>query len=156
MCAILDADVVSAVFTNDPAPGAREFKRWIESGGGRLAVGGRLRRELARHGPFKEWLREALLGGAVRDVPDPLVNEEEGKLAAREEPRSNDQHVLALARLSGARLLYSRDEALREDFRNEKLVANPRGKLYPEGKGAECRRWLLRQPRLCARFSPAP
>ena len=30
------------------------------------------------------------------------------------------------------------------------LLADPRGKLYPESKGAECRRWLLRQQRLCA------
>ena len=150
MCAILDADVVSAVFTRDPEPGAREFKSWVESGSGRLAVGGRLRRELARNGQFKEWLRQALLRGDVRDVPDPLVDEEAAKLASREEPRSNDRHVLALARLSGARLLYSRDRALREDFKNGKLVANPRGKLYPERKGADCRRWLIRQPRLCA------
>ena len=27
---------------------------------------------------------------------------------------------------------------------------SPRGKLYPEGKGADCRRWLLQQQRLCA------
>ena len=78
MCAILDADVASAVFTGDPAPGAREFRRWIESGRGRLAVGGRLRKELA-------------------------VN-----------------------------------------------LADPRGKLYPESMGAGCRRWLLKQRRLCA------
>ena len=150
MCAILDADAVSAVFTGDPAPGAREFRRWIESGRGRLAVGGRLRKELAVNGAFREWLRQALLRGNVRDTPDRRVDDEARALASREDLRSNDQHVLALARLSGARLLYSRDEALREDFRNVKLVAGPRGKLYPEGKGAECRRWLLKQQRLCA------
>ena len=150
MCAILDADAVSAVFTEDPAPGAREFRRWIESARGRLAIGGRLRKELAVNTAFKKWLREALLRGSVRDTPDRRVNDEARALASRENLRSNDQHVLALARLSGARLLYSRDKALREDFRNEKILGDPRGKLYPEGKGAECHRWLLRQQRLCA------
>ncbi len=150
MCAILDASAVSAVFTSDPPPGAREFRLWIESGRGRLTVGGRLRQELTSHESFREWLRQALLRGSAKDIPDALVNEEAHVLASQETVRSNDQHVLALARLSGARLLYSRDEALREDFKNEKHLADPRGKVYPEGKGSECRRWLLRQPRLCA------
>lgn len=113
-------------------------------------VGGRLRKELAANRAFKEWLRQALLRGSVRDTPDRRVDDEARALASREDLRSNDQHVLALARLSGARLLYSRDEALREDFRNKNLLADPRGKLYPEGKGADCRRWLLQQQRLCA------
>ena len=99
---------------------------------------------------FREWLRQGLLRGSVRDTPDRQVDDEARALASSEDLRSNDRHVLALARLSGARLLYSRDEALRDDFRNVKLLAGPRGKLYPENMGAGCRRWLLRQQRLCA------
>ena len=151
MCAILDASVVTAVFGGDAPPGAREFRRWIDSGRGRLAVGGLLRRELSSNDLFKSWLQQALLRGRARNVADDEVDREAAALEARESCRSNDEHVVALARLSGARLLYSRDHDLREDFKDARLLKAPRGKVYPENQGAKCRRWLLRQPDLCAR-----
>jgi len=86
----------------------------------------------------------------VANVADSLVDDEARTLSKEACCRSNDEHVLALARLGGARLLYSRDEALREDFKDVRLLANPRGKLYPETKGAACRLWLQRQRRLCS------
>ncbi|MDE0306934.1 MAG: hypothetical protein OXI87_18940 [Albidovulum sp.] len=49
---------------------------------------------------------------------------------------SNDQHVLALARISGARLLYTNDQKLMDDFKNTELVSTPKGKVYrtpPDG-----------------------
>ena len=47
---------------------------------------------------------------------------------------SNDVHVLALALVSGARLLYTNDAALIMDFKNSKVIANPRGKVYTTSK----------------------
>ena len=44
--------------------------------------------------------------------------------------RSDDEHVLALAVVSGARLLYTNDTALIADFKNREIIANPRGKVY--------------------------
>ena len=44
--------------------------------------------------------------------------------------QSNDAHVIALAQLSGARLLYTNDGDLQKDFRNKNLVDNPEGKVY--------------------------
>ena len=43
---------------------------------------------------------------------------------------SNDEHVIALALVSGARLLYTNDQALIDDFGNREIVAGPRGKVY--------------------------
>ena len=43
--------------------------------------------------------------------------------------KSNDPHVLALALVSGARLLYSNDPDLIEDFKNPEIISNPRGKV---------------------------
>ncbi len=43
---------------------------------------------------------------------------------------SNDAHVIALARVSGARILFCRDTALEKDFRNPSVINNPRGKIY--------------------------
>ena len=150
MCAILDANVANVVFRADCPPGARAFRDWLDSGKGRLAIGGLLRSELSRSEKIKAWLQQALLSGGARSVPDEIVDQEAAELAANESLRSNDEHVLALARLSGARLLYSRDQALHDDFKDTRLVDKPRGKIYPESRGADCRRWLLRQPNLCA------
>ena len=44
--------------------------------------------------------------------------------------QSNDLHVLALAQVSGARLLYSNDLSLHQDFGNRDLISRPRGKIY--------------------------
>ena len=44
--------------------------------------------------------------------------------------KSDDPHVIALAQVSGARLLYTNDEDLQKDFRNTNLVNNPSGKVY--------------------------
>lgn len=150
MCAILDANVAGVVFGPDCGPAGREFRRWIEQGTGRLAVGGLLRRELSAHRGFQQWLRQALLSGRAASVSDEQVDRKAKMLQEQDACRSDDEHVLALASLSGARLLYSRDRKLQRDFKDPKLLNSPRGKVYPEQRGAQCRRWLQRQPDLCA------
>ncbi len=150
MCTILDNDVVAAVFRPDPCPGAREFKRWIEAGGARLVVGGKNLRELCENRAFRAWLQEALRQSKATSVPDSRVDKEAESLRQSASFKSNDEHVLALARLSGARLLYSRDGPLGDDFKDVRLLGKPRGKVYPEKKGAGCRRWLQSQQNLCA------
>ena len=44
--------------------------------------------------------------------------------------KSDDPHIIALAQVSGARLLYSNDKSLQQDFKNKDLINNPRGKVY--------------------------
>jgi len=135
VCAILDASVVAAVFRPDPPPGAREFRRWLESGRGRLAIGGKLRKELSASREFKAWLQQAILRGGVANVPDALVDDEARSLSEEACCSSNDEHVLALARLGGARLLYSRDEALREDFKGRPVRGKPSGQALSGDEG---------------------
>ena len=48
--------------------------------------------------------------------------------------KSNDHHVLALARISKARLLYSSDEGLHEDFKNTEIIPSPKGHIYQDKK----------------------
>ncbi len=130
MCAILDNDVVHEVFgQNRPAAG-KAFFDWIDSGGGRLVGGGRLFRELVRNENFRAWWQAATASGRVDRVGDEVVEAETVRLAARKACRSNDPHVIALALVSGARLLYSNDRRLGDDFRNRKLIGNPPGKVY--------------------------
>ena len=61
--------------------------------------------------------------------------------------KSDDHHVIALAQLSGARLLYSNDSALHDDFGNKSLIDQPRGRIYSTKESSTFRnvhRHLLR------------
>lgn len=121
MCAILDNDVVHQVFgRNRPAAG-KAFFDWIDSGRGRLVGGGRLFEELAHNENFRLWWQAATLSGRVERVGDEAVEAETVRLAKQKACGSNDAHVIALALVSGARLLYSNDKDLGDDFRNHKL-----------------------------------
>ena len=57
---------------------------------------------------------------AVEEVREQELREQEQALAA--DIRSNDPHVLALARVSGARLLYAEDGDLMTDFKDKRFV----------------------------------
>ena len=66
--------------------------------------------------------------------------------------KSNDVHVLALALVSGARLLYTNDTALIDDFGNREIVARPRGKIYTTARNTavtDAHRRLLAARDLC-------
>ena len=130
MCAILDASVVSQVFGKKCPPAGRAFFNWIANRHGRLAVGGYLSHELARNGGFREWIRGALLSGKAERLNNKVVDETAEKLRNDGLCRSRDQHVIALAQLSGARLLYSNDRRLNRDFEDPRLVPPPYGSVY--------------------------
>ena len=129
MCAILDANVVPDVFTSDQLSAGKEFFKWINSGTGRLVVGGKLLEELNRTSA-RMWARRALNRGLIRRVSESKVKERTEKLQNEGACRSDDPHVIALAQVSGARLLYTNDSDLQKDFKNKKLVDNPAGKIY--------------------------
>lgn len=58
--------------------------------------------------------------------------------------KSDDPHILALARSTNARLLYTEDLALIEDFKNVAIVA-PKGKVITLRTKGEVVQSLLRQ-----------
>ena len=137
MCAILDNDVVHEVFGQDRPAAGKAFFDWIDSGGGRLVGGGTLLRELVRNENFCAWWQAATLSGLATRVGDEAVETERIRLTKRKACRSNDSHVIALALVSGARLLYSNDRALGDDFRNRDLIKNPPGKVYTTRRGSD-------------------
>ena len=129
MCAIIDADIADQVFGSRkqrPEAGV-EFFKWLQTGRGRLVTGGKNRRELVRTSA-QIWLRQAVLAGIVRRLDD--VDVDATTNAVRDDCKSNDPHVVALAQVSGARLLYSNDQGLHKDFSNKDLINQPRGKVY--------------------------
>ena len=85
---------------------------------------------------------------------------DEGELEVRTERvvdrggyTSDDPHLLALAQVSGARLLYSNDSDLQDDFKNRRLIDNPRGRVYSTRVNRQftrVHRRLLQRNDLCA------
>ena len=131
MCAIVDANVASEVFGPKPSPAGREFYGWVGKAHGRLVVGGKLYKELDKGSPgFSEWAKQAVLAGLVTVVDERKVDDRTDEIKRNGQHRSNDPHVLALAQVSRARLLFTNDRQLEQDFGNKSLIDEPRGRVY--------------------------
>ncbi len=128
MCAIVDADVADQVFGKGDRPEAgHAFFRWLNTGSGRMVTGGENWRELCRTSAQK-WMQGAIAAGRVQILDGTAIDHKTSELEI--ECVSNDAHVVALAQISGARLLYSNDGDLHQDFGNKTLIDRPRGRIY--------------------------
>ena len=151
MCAIVDANVAGEVFGKNKPPAGREFYDWLNTGRGQLVAGGKLLEELDKT-TARDWVRQAILSGRTRREDASLIAEKADELTDKGLCKSNDPHVIALAQVSGARLLYSNDADLQSDFKNKALIDNPRGRIYTTLVNTEFRSThsrLLRMPNLC-------
>ena len=150
MCAILDANVAHKVFGRNRPEAGKAFFDWLDSKNGRLVVGGKLLRELDGAGVPKGWLQRAVQLGRVRNFDDQEIDNKTEELAPR--CRSDDPHIIALAQISGARLLYSDDGRLHGDFKNSGLIDNPQGAVYSTMRSDRLtggQKKLLRRNDLC-------
>jgi hypothetical protein len=131
MCVIIDASVRDRVFTNTQTPEAVVLQRWILHGGGSIVFGGTLYcHEILKSDRAKRDIRTWWRAGLAHQYPNGAVDREAGVLKAQSACISNDSHIIALARVSGARTLYSSDQELHRDFKNPALIDNPRGGIY--------------------------
>ena len=154
MCAIVDNNVRHEVFGSEDTqtPAGKYFLDWLDSSRGVLVIGGGLRRELGEYRRFQVWLETAVQFGRARQIGDTQVDNETGVLETQD-IRSDDPHILALARISGARLLFTNDDDLQRDFKNRDIVNNPRGVIYTTRVRQDVTRThrdLLRRTDLCA------
>ena len=149
MCAIVDANVAGEVFGSNQTQAGAEFLKWLVSGRGRLIAAGKLVDELDKT-PTREWIRQAKLSGKLQSMDDADVNAKAVQL--QNSCSSDDPHVIALAQMSGARLLYSNDSTLHQDFRSKSLIDAPRGRVYStleDPTFRDRRRRLLANRNLC-------
>lgn len=58
---------------------------------------------------------------------------------------SDDHHIVALARASGCRCLYTEDGALISDFRDARFIAKPRGKVITPNTREQDARRIVRE-----------
>lgn len=115
---------------------AKAILLWL-SKYGKAVTGGQLLREYAGENGnrrFVSLFNQLRAAGRAMNWPDDEVDTRTADLLAQQACRSNDAHVIALAQVSGARALWTLDQALRRDFKDRALVDRPRGALYfPEG-----------------------
>lgn len=165
MCAIVDVNNCHKIFGDQEqrTPSGRYFLDWLEGTSGRLILGGtKFNTEIEKVGHYINWLKTAIRNGHAYRVKDQLVDTVEQELLAENKCKSDDPHLIALARIGGARLLFSEDPDLHEDFGNPGLVANPRGKVYStriDREVSEVHRRLLDQryrSDMCAPSCPQP
>ena len=130
MCAIVDANAASEVFGSDRPAAGTKFLEWLSAGRGTLVVGGKLFEELGVLSSFGSWARQALLSGRMKVENAEAVAVRTDEIEKEGARKSDDPHILALALVSGARLLYSNDRDLQRDFKTKALIDNPRGRVY--------------------------
>jgi len=133
MCLILDANFASLVFPKRGVTTDADFLPvvdWLYRKDGKLVFGGLNERELMKVGSAAVAIGELRRSGRAIQIPG--VDEEQRKVEARGGYVSDDPHVLALARRSGARTLVSHDQDLHADFLNLRLVPRPKGMIYQD------------------------
>ena len=142
MCLIIDANMAHK-FGDPPHEDVQPVVTWLfpkrkqrRKKRPRVVVGGKLRWELERAGTaiadFLATLDQA--GQLLRIADTPVIAEEAevNKLLEQENiPGANDPHVLALARVSGSRLLASADKRSRlQALFKDRRFLDPPGKVY--------------------------
>lgn len=141
MCSIIDANILTTEFKKpqDGTMGSvttmagEAFYEKVVKGKIMLVAGGKLLREPEVKENSEQvhrlWrgLRDA---GLIKQINNDKVDAQTQKVKKKGGYASDDPHIIALAQVSGARLLYSNDKDLQDDFKNKSLIDNPRGKVY--------------------------
>jgi len=149
MCVIIDANLACLIFRQSPHADFLPVFQWLHDlkKNGCLVFGGRLAGQLFQVDVARRSLKALYQAGRAIRISDAEVCAEENRLIEEDLCRSNDPHVIALARISGARTLCSCDKDLHKDFKNCKLISNPRGSVYQTAKHAH----LLQHTNSCPR-----
>lgn len=156
MCIIVDADRLGSFLSGLDGADGDPIRKWlgIASVGddfrvnpadtdrrdsttrrGRLVytTGGKFEEEICKKVNAKNRLEALVDAGRARHISWPRVETEQKKLLDEDVFKSNDSHVLALAIASGARVLYTGDQKLIDDFKNKEIVDGHKGKVYKYG-----------------------
>lgn len=135
MLAIVDANCAQDTMVCPPHADFAPI--WDRLFGGQLVLaygGTKLRKEYQRLSEVWRVVIALDRAGRARAFSDAAVDACQNDLISSKKLTSDDPHVIALARVSGARLLCSRDQALHTDFLSKSLIDKPRGKVYQSKK----------------------
>ena len=132
MCMIVDTNVIGELFKGSTHPAGYAVFKHLSDRKIKLIIGGSKQRSELHSviGRERQWFQEMKASNVIREINNAKVDSQAESLLRKELCRSDDEHIIALARLSGARLLYSKDRDLHQDFKNKRLIDDPRGKIY--------------------------
>ena len=104
MCIIVDTNKLGTFLADPPDDDSRPIRRWLDRGAGSIvySTGGRFAQEI--RGRVKARLADYVRAGRAKLIPGSLFASDERNLNARADLRSDDPHVLALARAAGGQL----------------------------------------------------
>ena len=130
MCIIVDANIASNVFANTPLNDFIPIRNWLFNSNkdGKIVAGGKLSIELSRKAQVS--IRTLNQAGRARIIPNDEIKRETNNILRNYTLESDDPHILALARVSGARTLCTYDRNLEKDFKNKDIINNQRGNIY--------------------------
>ena len=132
MCLIVDNDVIARVFSSssDPDFGTLHERIFVDRRPSVvLHVCVALMEEYVGNSRVRLLIAELVRKGQAILADEDKIEAESNAVQASGLCKSNDHHVIALARVSGARMLCSLDRALHRDFTNGRLI-RPRGRVY--------------------------
>ena len=132
MSIIIDANCACAAFSEPSHADYQPLIKALTDGRAKLVVGGKLRIEYSKLKPVLRMFRALNQAGRAVSFADDLVDAEEQRVIADHKLVSDDPHILALARVSRARLLCTKDQALHADFTNPAIINRPRGSIYQD------------------------
>ncbi len=133
MCLIVDNNIARRVFVvrNDLDFGEIARALFIEKNHpAKLVYERRLLAEYRTNAEVALRFLELVRAQRAVLIPDEPIQAEIEVLSQAGLCQSNDLHLLALARVSKARLLCSLDQNLHTDFCNPAIIHSPRGKVY--------------------------
>ena len=128
MCLIVDANVAALVFSFEPDKSFQPIWEALWKNRAVAVHGGRLTVEYRRIARIRNILLELDRKGVLRKLLDSVVNAAEAEFSDLK-LKSDDPHILGLAKVSQVRLLCSRDVALHADFTDTQLL-RPAGNVY--------------------------
>jgi len=127
---IIDTNVMHVFLAEPHNEAATPVRRWLDKGYGKIvySVGGKFSTEITSKN--KQILSRYVQAGLAKLIDSSEFSEDMLFLEKSGKMKSDDSHILALARHSGARILCTADQNLWDDFRDSSIINNPRGKIY--------------------------
>lgn len=110
MSIVIDANVLSDVFSANPSPDAIPVREWIENGSGRVVVGGtKYMKEMGRISSAVRCIRELARVNKVVTANAADVDRLESAVVEIVPSACNDPHLIALIGVTRCPLIFSKD-----------------------------------------------
>ncbi len=135
MCIIIDTNRLGDFF-NSKHEDSKPIRKWLNNGGTLVySDGGEFKRAMKSR--WRTKLKIYSDSGSAKLIPYDKLREKEIELRESKRLKSDDSHILALAKAAGARLLYTNDHNLMKDFKNGMILNKPKGKVYSRKSNAD-------------------